>query len=82
MIRASLLAIALALPAAAFATDGVTLTPELEAQVRTLLTEQGYEVRRLDTEDGMIEAYALRDGERYEVYLDAELQIVRTSRED
>ena len=45
------------------------------------LTAQGYEVRKIDSEDGMIEVYAVKDGKMYEIYLDANLKIVRTKEE-
>ena len=45
------------------------------------LTAQGYEVRKIDREDGMIEVYAVKDGKMYEIYLDAELKVVRTKEE-
>ena len=46
------------------------------------LTAEGYEVRRVDSEDGMIEVYALKDGARLELYLDSDLNIVKTKGED
>ena len=39
-------------------------------QVEKLLTEQGYEVRKVKVEDSCLEAYATKDGKRMEVYLD------------
>lgn len=50
-------------------------------KITTDLTAQGYEVRKIDREDGMIEVYAVKDGKMYELYLDAELKIVRTKEE-
>ena len=55
---------------------------DTQAAIRTLLEAQGYEVRQIETEDGMFEAYALKDGERYEIYINADMQIVRTERDD
>ena len=71
-------ALALGLSAGAALADerGIQLTSETEAQIRTTLTEQGYEVRKVQTEDGMYEAYALKDGQKYEIYMDDQLQIV------
>lgn len=69
--------LALALPAGMAAADDA-VDDATQAQVRTLLTEQGYsEVRKIQMEDGLIEAYAIKDGEMFEVFLDAELHIVR-----
>jgi hypothetical protein len=47
-----------------------------------MLTEQGYEVRRIKTEDGMYEAYAMKDGQRLEIYVNDDLEIVRTKTDD
>lgn len=76
------LALALALPGLAMASPDDQVPQETQATIRTLLEAQGYEVRQIDREDGMFEAYALKDGARYEIYINAEMQIVRTERDD
>ena len=71
---ATILGLGLALPVlASDAPDAAT-----QEKITTELTAQGYEVRKIDTEDGMIEVYAVKDGKTYELYLDADLKIVRT----
>lgn len=78
-IRVVALSLAVAAAAGgAFAEDshGIQLTAENEAKVKTTLTEQGYEVRKVQIEDGTYEAYALKDGKKYEIYMDAQFQIV------
>ncbi|SER45600.1 Peptidase propeptide and YPEB domain-containing protein [Tranquillimonas rosea] len=74
------LASALLLPAglALASDDGVTLDDATRARIETMLTEQGYEVAKIKTEDGLYEAYAKKDGKRMEIFLDADLSIVRT----
>lgn len=72
------LALALALAGAAHASGQVELTDDNTAQVRQVLTEQGYEVAKIKLEDGMYEAYARKDGQRFEVYLNADFEVVRT----
>lgn len=73
-LSAALLAGALSLPAHASGTvDEAT-----QAKIRTELSAQGYDVRKIGTEDGMIEVYALKDGKKYELYLDQDLKIVKT----
>jgi len=61
-------------------------SPEIDAdtkaKVEQKLTAEGYEVRRVDSEDGMIEVYALKDGARRELYLESDLTIVKTKGED
>ncbi|MBN8291387.1 PepSY domain-containing protein [Rhodobacter sp. NTK016B] len=76
------LAAALLLPATAALASGGAVPADTEAQIRTMLTDQGYEVRSVQTEDGMYEAYALKDGQRYEIYLDTALNIVRGADSD
>lgn len=39
-------------------------------EIKTSLTTQGYEVRKVETEDRELEAYALKDGKRLEIYID------------
>jgi hypothetical protein len=74
MIRATLLSLAaaaaIAAPALAEVTVGAMVGHD-EAEVRQTLTADGYEVRKVETEDGEIEAYALKDGKKLEVYVDA-----------
>lgn len=51
-------------------------------RIKTELSAQGYDVRKVELEDGMYEAYALKDGEKYEIYLDADLKVVKTEIND
>lgn len=67
---------------AAFASGTVELTDENTAQIRTMLTEQGYEVARIKIEDGKYEAYARKGGQKYEVYLNAAFEIVEVKNDD
>lgn len=83
MTRILALALALAMPVAAFASsDSSALTAERKTEITNKLTAEGYEVRKIDMEDGMIEAYVLKDGQRFELYLDAALNVVRTKIDD
>ncbi len=66
----------------AFASDSVKLTDEVKQQITDKLTAEGYEVGKIKTEDGMYEAYARKDGQRIEIYMDAALEIVRSKIED
>lgn len=47
-----------------------------------LLTDQGYEIRRIDAEDGLIEVYALKDGHKLEIYFDKDLKQVEVREMD
>lgn len=82
ILAPALLALCVALPTGAFATDASAPSADVQAQVRTILEAEGYEVRQIQTEDGMIEAYALKDGERFEIYLNASLEIQRIEQDD
>lgn len=64
----------------ALASSGVDAAKD--AQIRADLTAQGYDVRKIKMENGMIEVYALKDGVKFELYLDENLKIVKTGGED
>lgn len=78
--RAALVALALAQPATGALAAGIPA--DTMAKIRTTLTEQGYEVRKIKMEDGLYEAYAIKDGVKQEIYLDADLKVVRTKGND
>ena len=86
LIVGSVFAAALALPLS-FATasselDGASVGKTAD-EITASLTTQGYEVRKVKTEDGLLEAYALKDGKLYEVYVDASTgKVVKVSEED
>jgi hypothetical protein len=73
LLAGTTLAVALALPlslaAASADLDGASVGKTAE-EITASLIAQGYEVRKVEPEDGMLEAYALKDGKRYEVYVD------------
>ncbi len=72
----------IAAPMAAHASSYERLDEATRAQITETLTEQGYEVRKIERDDGMYEVYALKDGERYELYLDQAMTIVKSERDD
>ncbi|MCE8517633.1 PepSY domain-containing protein [Ruegeria pomeroyi] len=39
-------------------------------EIRTSLKDLGYDVRKIEDEDGKIEAYVVKDGKMAEVYVD------------
>lgn len=73
LVAATSLAAGLALPlsfaAASSELEGATLG-KTAGEITASLTAQGYEVRKVKPEDGMLEAYAMKDGKRYELYVD------------
>ncbi|MBT9248087.1 PepSY domain-containing protein [Gemmobacter fulvus] len=78
----SLLTVAfLALSAPLAFASGDNIDAALKDKVTAEMTAQGYEVRKIDSEDGMIEVYAVKDGKTYELYLDAQLKIVKSKTE-
>ena len=77
------LAAAMALPASGvFASGNNTVPAEMAQKIRTTLTEQGYEVRKIKMEDGMYEAYVIKDGTRLELYMNPDLEIVKQKTDD
>ena len=83
MTRFIALALAIFAAGIALASDGDGKLDMAKAeQIKTQLTAEGYEVRKVEMEDGMYEAYAMKDGERYEIYLDSDLNIVKSERDD
>ena len=80
-----IIALALAITAGSMAQasgDDAKIDSAKAEQIKSQLTEQGYEVRKVETEDGMYEAYALKEGARYEIYLDKDLNVVKTEMDD
>lgn len=83
MTRIIALALAIAAGSLAHATESsVSLDTVTSDKIKTMLTADGYEIRKIEVEDGMYEAYALKDGNRYEIYLNADLEIVKTEQDD
>ena len=70
----------LAVPA--LAQSAVIMNDESRAKVREVLTEQGYEVGKVKLDDGLYEAYARKDGKKFEIYLDGDFAVVRTEEDD
>jgi hypothetical protein len=65
---AAVLALPLSFAAASSKLDGASVGKTAD-EITASLTAQGYEVKKIKPEDGMLEAYALKDGKRYEVYV-------------
>lgn len=72
------LALALGLGLPAMASDDERIPQETRAAITEKLTAEGYELRKLEMEDGRYEAYATKDGKRFEIYLDRDLNVTRT----
>jgi len=68
--------------AMAMASNYENITEEMRAQITTQLESEGYDVRKIEQEDGMIEVYALKDGQRFEIYLDKDLNVSRIKQDD
>ena len=63
-------AMALATPVLAMDLGGDTVLGTTQPEITANLTEMGYEVRKIEAEDGKIEAYVVKDGKMAEVYVD------------
>lgn len=72
LIASAALTATLTLPvnsASAAAAEKGGYAGKTEAEITKSLQDQGYEVRKVEVEDGFLEAYALLNGERYEIYV-------------
>ena len=76
-LTAALIAVSLSAAAPMAAQASSRVSNEIRTQVTDMLTADGYDVRKIVPENGMLEVYALKDGQRLEIYLDADLNIVR-----
>lgn len=77
------LATAIAIPATnVYASSSVRLPDAVVQEIRTKLTEQGYDVRKIKMDDGLYEAYVIKDGQRLELYLNTDLEIVGQKTDD
>jgi hypothetical protein len=85
LIAGTTFAAALALPlgfaAASPDLNGANVGKTAE-EITASLIAQGYEVKKIKPEDGMLEAYALKDGKRYEVYVNTTTGTVAKVKEE
>jgi hypothetical protein len=85
LIAGTALAAALALPLSlAHASSELvgTAVGTTADEIKANLTAQGYEVRKIKPEDGMLEAYALKGDKLYEVYVDTSTGLVAKVKEE
>jgi hypothetical protein len=76
---ATLLSAVIMMPAAiAHASSEIQLTDEIVQKIRSTLEGQGYWVGKIKIEDGLYEAYAKKESNKFEIYLNAQMQIVRS----
>lgn len=66
----------------AMASSNENISEEMRSQITTQLTADGYDVRKIEREDGMIEVYALKDDQRFEIYLDKDLNVTRVKQKN
>lgn len=53
------------------------------AEISQTLEQDGYKVRKVEDEDGYLEAYALLDGQRFEIYVDPKTgKVVKVEADD
>lgn len=53
-----------------------------KAEIMSTLKGKGYEVRKVEPEDGYLEAYAMKGGKRYEIYVDTKTGEVAKVKDD
>ncbi len=71
-------AVAVSLLAAPLAVAAESIDAATKDKVTKHMVAQGYDVRKMQMEDGMIEVYAVKGGKTFEVYLDKDLKVVKT----
>lgn len=79
LIAGTALAAAVALPLSFASANSEllgTAAGKSADEITASLTAQGYEVKKVKPEDGMLEAYATKDGKRFEVYVDVATGLV------
>ena len=76
-LTAALLALSLGAFAPLAAQASGAIAAEVQAQISDMLIADGYDVRKIVPEDGLIEVYAVKDGQMFELYLDGDLNIIR-----
>ena len=74
LAAAAFAAVALATPVLA---ANVELTDGNKSMIVKMLTADGYEVGKIKLEDGMYEAYAKKGGNRYEVFLNGDFEVIK-----
>jgi Peptidase propeptide and YPEB domain len=67
----------------AFAAENTSdVSPKMKAKIEAVLKGDGYEVRKVQMEDGNFEAYVIKAGKKFEVVLNADLKITDTKAAD
>lgn len=74
---AALLGLLLATAPMAMA-EGGDVEAATQAKITELMTAQGYDVRKMEMEDGLLEVYAVKDGKTFQVFYDEKLALVKT----
>lgn len=75
MIR-TLAALAIALSAALPALAEEEVDAAIKDQLTAQLTAEGYEVRKIEAEDGLIEVYVVKDGKTQSLWFNDKLEAV------
>lgn len=82
--KKSIIALALVLPAAAFASGVTSATQpsaEVVTQIHQALQAEGMEVQEIELENDGFEVEAVKDGLEFEIYMDAGLNILKIEEE-
>jgi Peptidase propeptide and YPEB domain len=79
LVKAAALAAVLLAAPAAFASEKID--PAVKDKIAAQLTKQGYDVRKIQMEDGKFEVYAVKDGKTMELYLDDKFNIIKNANE-
>lgn len=58
--------------------EGGDVDAATQAKITATMTAEGYDVRKMEIEDGFLEVYAVKDGKTFQVFYDDKLALVKT----
>ena len=58
--------------------EGGDVDAATQTRITEMMTAQGYDVRKMEMEDGLLEVYAVKDGNTFQVFYDEKLALVKT----
>jgi hypothetical protein len=58
--------------------EGSDADAATQAKITAEMTAEGYDVRKMQVEDGVLEVYAVKDGKTFQVFYDKNLVLIKT----
>ena len=82
LLTTALLSLTLVAAPVLASSSSAALDDAKRVEITEKLKSEGYDVRKIDVEDGQIEVYALKDGKKVELYLAPDLSVSRIKTAD